>query len=152
MTLHIHLKYLLWGSSMKIFLYILFGFFAGIVGGMGMGGGTILVPLFSFLDVPQYLIQTINLFSFLPMCAMALVLHFKNKLVEPKNTLWIIFPAVITSLIGAIFAGKTTNEILSTCFGVFLVIIGGWQLVVGIKAAKVSYIHKVLNNTPTDIV
>ena len=115
MTLHIHLKYLLWGSSMKIFLYILFGFFAGIVGGMGMGGGTILVPLFSFLDVPQYLIQTINLFSFLPMCAMALVLHFKNKLVEPKNTLWIIFPAVITSLIGAIFAGKTTNEILSTC-------------------------------------
>lgn len=152
MTLHIHLKYLLWGSSMKIFLYILFGFFAGIVGGMGMGGGTILVPLFSFLDVPQYLIQTINLFSFLPMCAMALVLHFKNKLVEPKNTLWIIFPAVITSLIGAIFAGKTTNEILSTCFGVFLVVIGGWQLVVGIKAAKVSYIHKVLNNTPTDIV
>lgn len=152
MTLHIHLKYLLWGSSMKIFLYILFGFFAGIVGGMGMGGGTILVPLFSFLDVPQYLIQTINLFSFLPMCAMALVLHFKNKLVEPKNTLWIIFPAVITSLIGAIFAGKTTNEILSTCFGVFLVVIGGWQLVVGIKAAKVSYMHKVLNNTPTDIV
>ena len=152
MTLHIHLKYLLWGSSMKIFLYILFGFFAGIVGGMGMGGGTILVPLFSFLDVPQYLIQTINLFSFLPMCAMALVLHFKNKLVEPKNTLWIIFPAVITSLIGAIFAGKTTNEILSTCFGVFLVVIGGWQLVVGIKAAKVSYMHKLLNNTPTDIV
>ena len=152
MTLHIHLKYLLWGSSMKIFLYILFGFFAGIVGGMGMGGGTILVPLFSFLDVPQYLIQTINLFSFLPMCLMALVLHFKNKLVEPKNTLWIIFPAVITSLIGAIFAGKTTNEILSTCFGVFLVVIGGWQLVVGIKAAKVSYMHKLLNNTPTDIV
>ena len=137
---------------MKIFLYILFGFFAGIVGGMGMGGGTILVPLFSFLEVPQYLIQTINLFSFLPMCAMALVLHFKNKLVEQKNTLWIIFPAVITSLIGAIFAGKTTNEILSTCFGVFLVVIGGWQLVVGIKAAKVSYMHKVLNNTPTDIV
>ena len=152
MTLHIHLKYLLWGSSMKIFLYILFGFFAGIVGGMGMGGGTILVPLFSFLDVPQYLIQTINLFSFLPMCLMALVLHFKNKLVQPKNTLWIILPAVVTSLIGAIFAGKTTNEILSTCFGVFLVVIGGWQLVVGIKAAKVSYMHKLLNNTPTDIV
>lgn len=137
---------------MKIFLYILFGFFAGIVGGMGMGGGTILVPLFSFLDVPQYLIQTINLFSFLPMCAMALVLHFKNKLVEPKNILWIILPAVVTSLIGAIFAGKTTNQILSTCFGVFLVVIGGWQLVVGIKAAKVSYMHKLLNNTPTDIV
>jgi len=117
-----------------------------------MGGGTILVPLFSFLDVPQYLIQTINLFSFLPMCLMALVLHFKNKLVQPKNTLWIILPAVVTSLIGAIFAGKTTNQILSTCFGVFLVVIGGWQLVVGIKAAKVTYMHKLLNNTPTDIV
>ena len=29
------------------------GFLAGIVGGMGMGGGTLLVPLLSFLDIPQ---------------------------------------------------------------------------------------------------
>jgi len=34
---------------MQIFLFILFGFLAGIIGGMGMGGGTLLVPLLSFL-------------------------------------------------------------------------------------------------------
>lgn len=137
---------------MDIFLYILFGFFAGIVGGMGMGGGTILVPLFSFLDVPQYLVQTINLFSFLPMCGVALALHFHNKLIQPKNTLWIIIPAIATSVLGAFFAGKTSNGILKLCFGVFLVVIGSWQLIVGIKAAKTAFIHNRLNNIPSDVV
>ncbi len=33
---------------MQIFLLILFGFLSGIIGGMGMGGGTLLVPLLSF--------------------------------------------------------------------------------------------------------
>ncbi len=137
---------------MKIFLYILFGFFAGIIGGMGMGGGTVLVPLFSFLQVPQHLVQTINLFSFLPMCVTALAFHFSHKLVDTNNILWIILPAVATSLVGAIFAGKASNDVLKCCFGIFLVIIGFWQLVVGVKSAKITFLHNKLNNTPTDIV
>ena len=39
---------------MEIFLLILFGFLAGIIGGMGMGGGTILIPLLTiFLSISQ---------------------------------------------------------------------------------------------------
>lgn len=63
---------------------VIFGFIAGIVGGMGMGGGTLLVPLLSLLDIPQRQMQAINLISFLPMCAVALIFHFKNKLVVTK--------------------------------------------------------------------
>ncbi len=66
-------------------LLVLFGFLSGILGGMGMGGGTLLVPLLSFLDIPQKTIQAINLFSFLPMCAAALCVHAKNKLLRPQN-------------------------------------------------------------------
>ena len=118
---------------MEIFLLILFGFLSGIVGGMGMGGGTVLVPLLSFLDIPQKTVQAINLLSFLPMCVVALSLHVKNKLVHPKHVGWIVVPATLCAVVGAFFAGRTDNKILKTCFGVFLIAVGIWQLAVAIK-------------------
>ena len=118
---------------MQIFLLILFGFLSGIIGGMGMGGGTVLVPLMSFLDIPQKTVQSVNLISFLPMCVVALCFHAKNKLIKPKHIGWIVLPAVLAATIGAFFAGKTDNGILRVCFGVFLVAVGVWQLVVAGK-------------------
>ncbi len=64
---------------MQIFLLILFGFLSGIIGGMGMGGGTLLTPLLSFLDLEQKTIQAINLISFLPMCCVALGLRIWRR-------------------------------------------------------------------------
>ena len=118
---------------MTIFLLILFGFLAGIVGGMGMGGGTVLVPLLSFIDLPQKTIQAINLVSFLPMCSVALIFHAKNKLVETKHVLWLIVPAIIFAVAGAFLADVASNEILRLCFAVFLIAVGIWQLVLSIK-------------------
>ena len=116
-----------------VFLLILFGFLAGVIGGMGMGGGTVLVPLLSFLDIPQKTVQAINLISFLPMCVVALSLHAKNKLVQPKHVGWIVAPATLCAVVGAFFAGRTDNKILKTCFGVFLIAVGAWQLFVAVK-------------------
>lgn len=118
---------------MVVFLYILFGFLAGIIGGMGMGGGTLLVPLLSFLDLPQKTIQAINLISFLPMCLMALFVHNKNKLIKKESVLWIIIPAVITAVGGAFLTKFVDDKILKYCFGGFLVAIGLWQLIKAIK-------------------
>ena len=122
---------------MQIFLLILFGFLSGVIGGMGMGGGTLLVPLLSFLDIPQKTVQAINLISFLPMCVVALSLHAKNKLLSPKHVGWIVVPATLCAVVGAFFAGKTENKILKVCFGVFLIAVGVWQLVVAAK-----FIHR----------
>ena len=118
---------------MTVFLLILFGFLAGIVGGMGMGGGTVLVPLLSFLDLPQKTIQAINLVSFLPMCCVALFFHAKNKLVETKHVWWLVVPAIIFAVVGALVADKADNKVLRLCFAVFLIAVGIWQLVVAIK-------------------
>lgn len=79
---------------------IVFGFISGILGGMGMGGGTLLIPLLNFLDIEQQTIQAINLISFLPMACVALGLHFKNKLVKPRHTLWMIAPACAFCILG----------------------------------------------------
>ena len=100
---------------------------------MGMGGGTVLVPLLSFLDLPQKTIQAINLISFLPMCCVALCFHAKNKLIETKHVWWLIVPAIIFAVAGAFVADIADNKVLRLCFAVFLIAVGVWQLVVAIK-------------------
>lgn len=120
---------------MEVFLLILFGFLSGIIGGMGMGGGTLLVPLLSFLDISQKTVQAINLIGFLPMCCVALIFHAKNKLVKTHNLGWVIFPATFCAVAGALFAGKTDDRILRLCFAVFLITVGVWQFFVALKFA-----------------
>lgn len=130
------------------FLLILFGFLSGVIGGMGMGGGTLLVPLLSFLDISQKNAQAINLISFLPMCCVALVFHAKNKLIKASGLGWIVFPATIFATLGAFFAGKTDDKILRLCFAVFLVAVGVWQLIVAAKfAAKLRKRRAVLQSS-----
>ena len=42
-------------------LFIVFGIIGGLLGGMGMGGGTLLIPLLTLgLDVPQQTAQLLN--------------------------------------------------------------------------------------------
>lgn len=125
-------------------LLIIFGFLGGVLGGMGMGGGTLLIPLLSFLDIPQRTIQAINLIGFLPMSIVALCFHFKNGLVETKDLLWLVLPAVVASVGGAILSGVSSEKILRYCFGGLLLALGVWQLVkclsAAVKGAKVKKI------------
>ena len=104
-----------------IFLYILFGFLSGILGGLGMGGGTLLIPLLSiFLNVDQKLCQGLNLLSFLVMALFSLIIHFKNEYIA-LNGLWpIVLSGLIFTVIGALLAGKLPSEILRIAFGIFL--------------------------------
>ena len=63
------------------------GFFAGIIGGMGMGGGTLLIPILTiFLSFEQKNAQAINLLVFIPMAIVALIIHFKNLKVNRIST------------------------------------------------------------------
>ena len=61
--------------------YFIAGIASGVLGGMGMGGGTVLIPILTLLlGVGQHESQAINLVTFLPMAAVSLLIHFKNKL------------------------------------------------------------------------
>lgn len=106
---------------MTIFLMILFGFLSGILGGMGMGGGTLLIPLLTiFLGFEQKLAQGINLIAFLVMALITLGIHFKNDFLKTKGTLFLIIPGVVFSCLGALLASYIPSKILRICFGVFL--------------------------------
>ena len=46
---------------MSFILYLLAGFFSGMLGGMGMGGGTVLIPALTILfRVEQHIAQATN--------------------------------------------------------------------------------------------
>lgn len=115
---------------MIIFLQILFGFIGGIFGGMGMGGGTLLIPLLViFLQMEQQLAQGINLISFLVMAWFALVVHFKNGLIKTEGLWQIILGGILFSVLGSFLAVYVPSNILRRIFGSFLCILGVFQFI-----------------------
>lgn len=109
---------------LTIFLYVLFGFIAGIFGGLGMGGGTLLIPLLTiFLGLDQKLCQGINLVSFLVMALFSLIIHYKNGYIVTDKIIYIVLSGIVFSLVGSLLAGHLPSEILRTAFGIFLCIL-----------------------------
>lgn len=110
------------------------GFLSGIVAGMGMGGGTLLIPILTiFFDFKQQLAQGINLLAFLPCAIVSLFIHIKNKLVDFRVGIPIIITGVISSVGGSLLAMNINSKILKQLFGGFLLLIGLFQLFVVIK-------------------
>ena len=104
------------------------GFLSGIIGGMGMGGGTLLIPILTlFLSFPQKSAQAINLLVFIPMAIVSLIVHIKNKLVDFRTGIPVIISGVISSICGSILAGMVSNGVLRKIFGAFLLIVGVFQ-------------------------
>lgn len=122
---------------MKIVFRILAGLIGGVVGGMGMGGGTLLIPLLTiFLSFSQLQAQGINLIAFIPMSIVAIVLHAKNKLIKFKESWLLALTGAMTSFLSALIATRLKNGILKKCFAIFLIILGIWQAVEVIKQIK----------------
>ena len=119
---------------MEFVLNGIVGLAGGLLGGMGMGGGTVLIPLLTiFRAVSQHSAQAINLISFIPMAVVALVIHIKNKLVNFEYILWIIVAGIITCVLGCYIARMLSGKILQRIFGGFLLLLSGWQFFTQIK-------------------
>ncbi len=106
---------------MAFYLCFLSGIVSGILGGMGMGGGTLLIPVLSLVfSVEQQIAQSSNLISFLPMSLFSLKIHYSNGLIKFKDTAYIIIPAVLSCVIFSVLAVNAEGEILKRAFGIFL--------------------------------
>lgn len=115
---------------MNIIWYGLAGVVSGVIAGMGMGGGTLLIPILSiFLGVEQRNAQGINLIVFVPMSIVALIIHCKNKLVDFKVGIPIMLSGILSSVLGSLLATTISNDILKKLFGGFLLLVGVWQVV-----------------------
>ena len=104
---------------------ILISIISGIVAGMGMGGGTVLIPLLTFVaGVNQQAAQAINLIAFIPLAIVVLIIYHKKGLLKLKSVWWVIVPGVIVSSFASIFSVKISSSILKVLFGIFLIVSG----------------------------
>ena len=109
---------------MSFYPYLILGFIGGIPAGMGMGGGTVTIPLLVLVGgVEQKIAQSANLFSFLPMSVSALKTHANNGLLETSGIGWSILPALLFSASGAFLATALPSALLKKAFGVFLIVL-----------------------------
>ncbi len=119
----------------QIVLFVIIGIAGGVMGGMGMGGGTLLIPLLTLLGgVEQHLAQSINLCAFLPMSVAALIVHIRNKLVDVRHILIVAIPAAAASVGASLLSRLVNAKSLSLYFGIFLGVVGVYQLVTAIIA------------------
>ena len=108
---------------MAFLTLFLCGAAGGLLGGMGMGGGTALIPLLTLFGVDLAAAQGINLLSFLPMAALALSIHAKNGLVKRDGLLFFVLPALLFSVPGALLATCLPSAALERAFGAFLIVL-----------------------------
>ena len=103
---------------------ILIGIASGIVSSTGMGGGTILIFLLTFLcGIDQHVAQAANLIFFIPTSIVAIIVNLKNKNIDIPLAIIISVFGILGAIIGANISININVNILKKCFGIFLAII-----------------------------
>ena len=115
-------------------LLLVLGAAAGILSGMGIGGGALLIPALTILfGMNQHSAQNINLIYFIPTATVALIAHFKAGRIEKKILPKILIPGILTAIAGSMIALRMDAAILRRIFGGLLLIMGlaelkkGWR-------------------------
>lgn len=116
---------------------IIIGMLSGTVAALGMGGGTVLILLFSiFTEYDQHLIQGTNLIFFIPTSIVAIYMNVKNKIIDFKISKIIVFSGVIGAIVGSYLSFKFESELLRKIFGIFLLFIACLEIYSLIKQYK----------------
>ena len=115
---------------MSFLWFSLIGVLSGIFAGMGMGGGTFLIPLLTILmKVNQQVAQCVNLLVFIPLAIVVLIIYSKQKLLKLKGVFWLVVPATIVSILGSLLAIDIRGKTLKIIFGIFLILVGIFMVI-----------------------
>ena len=121
---------------MEFLWYAVAGVLGGVLGGMGMGGGTVLIPLLSiFYAVEQHTAQEVNLIAFIPMAVVAIIIHIKNGILDLKGLKYMINPPVVNTAGGSFIASLIEGDLLKRLFGGFLIALSVFQIITGLRRA-----------------
>ena len=115
-------------------LNIITGFLSGIISGMGIGGGAILIPALNiFAGVSQKTAQGINLTYFIPTAIAAIIVHIKNKSIDIRKAAVLGICGLPGAIGGAALAAGFNDNGLRKIFGVFLLVVGIYEIYKGVK-------------------
>lgn len=126
---------------------IIFGIIAGIVTGMGMGGGTILILLLTlFMGLGQHASQAVNLIFFVPTSIVAIIINWKNNNINLKLGIQLAIFGIIGAIVGTVISGNMDVKLLRKIFAIFLIIIAFYE----IYEIYIQYIKNRKSNTKTE--
>ncbi len=107
----------------------LIGLAAGIISGMGIGGGAVLIPaLVLFVRPEQHVAQSTNLLFFIPTAIVALTIHIKRRRIDFKTGIPIMLFGLAGAILGSRLALAADGLLLRKGFGVFLLIMGLYEI------------------------
>ena len=122
---------------MQILLLLLCSALSGIFAGMGMGGGTFLIPLLSlFFSVEQVICQSTNVLCFVVLASVCFLIYIKDKLIDFKVWISVSIPATAVSIFASIFALKIKSNLLGFLFAGFIILVGIFFLIRSILVFK----------------
>ena len=109
--------------------FFLIGLVSGIVGGMGIGGGTLLIPaLYILTRQEQHIAQGVNLLFFIPTALAACAIHIKNKKVDFEMAIPILITGLLGTYLGSKLAAFLSGITLKKWFGIFLFAMGLYEM------------------------
>lgn len=102
---------------------------AGILSGMGIGGGTLLVLyLTTVLDTAAGAAAGINLLYFLGCAPASLIFHARGGLIDKRVALWAAASGSVTALTASLLVPADSPDWLRRAFGALLLIVGVREL------------------------
>ena len=115
--------------NMQFLYFVLAGVLGGVLAGMGMGGGTLTLPILVLvMGVEQITAQFANLIAFLPSGSAALLVHAKNGLIRKDNLIFMLLPSLAACVLCSFWASEENGVLLKKLFGGFLVLVAVFSL------------------------
>lgn len=110
---------------MNYLISVIAGFLSGVLGSMGLGGGSVLIVyLVFFTNTQQLEAQGINLIFFTFCALLSVIIYSIKKQVNFKA----IYPVIIGGIAGAVITNSlfksVSPDIISKIFGCFLILVG----------------------------
>jgi len=119
--------------------FIIAGIASGVIAGMGMGGGTLLIPALTLLlGVAQRSAQGVNMLSFLPAAIIALAIHRKAGRLDVKKSIPAVIFGICGAILGSLAAGWIQEGTLKRVFGIFLMVMAAGEIRACLKQSRID--------------
>ena len=113
------------------FILIAIGIFVGVYSGiMGLGGGTVMIPIMVLLlSFTQHQAVGTSLAVMIPPVTLpAVIRYYRDGHVDLSVAAWIAFGLLLGTSVGAIIASKIEDKALTLIFGFILTYVAGYTI------------------------
>jgi len=118
-------------SGRIIILGVALGFFGGVASGLlGIGGGTLIVPIMTFaLGMPIHLATATSMFTMIFTATSGVAEYYQSGLVNLPIALLFAAGTVVGAQVGAFTSGKVSGKNLTILFSIMLIVAGANMII-----------------------